>query len=55
MRTVKNVTFVTNLQQGTCLLFERKKLRYSQIQKSRDLPLIKSLINRLLINRLQFS
>lgn len=33
MRKVKNVTFVTNLQQGACLLFERKRKPVAQAQK----------------------
>ena len=47
MLRVKNVIFVTNLNQGACLLFDRKGLGYKQTQKIRTQQPVKSLLQRL--------
>ena len=47
MLTVKNVIFVTNLNHGACLLFDRKGLGHKQTQKVRTQQSIKSFLQRL--------
>ena len=47
MLTVKNVIFVTNLNHGACLLFDRKGSGYKQAQKVRTQQPIKSFLQRL--------
>ena len=46
MLTVKNVIFVTNLNHGACLLFDRKGLGHKQTQKVRTQQSIKSFLQR---------